>query len=77
MKVGDLCRFKDGLVGAAAVQRCSGRTFIVLEVFKLRDGSRTTSILLDGKVEAGWGGSWIEDNSEVIGGASDDVNQAP
>ena len=66
MKPGDLRRFKDGLSGSATVEQCSGLVFMVLKVDRYSDGARSADILLEGKVDPGWGGNWIEDNSEVI-----------
>ena len=66
MKPGELRRFKDGLGGSAIVEQCSGLVFMVLKVDRYSDGARSADILLEGKVDPGWGGNWIEDNSEVI-----------
>ena len=66
MRPGDLCRFKDGLSGSTVVERCAGLTFMVLDVFTYSDGGRSINILIDGLTDPGWGGKWIEDNSEVL-----------
>lgn len=66
MKPGDLRRFKDGLSGSAEVEHYSGLVFIVLKVDRYSDGGRSADILLEGKIDPGWGGTWIEDNSEVV-----------
>jgi hypothetical protein len=39
---------------------------MVLDVFTYSDGGRSINILIDGQVDPGWGGKWIEDNSEVL-----------
>jgi len=63
MKVGDLRRFKDDLRSAAAVSRCSGRPFMLLEV---RSPSEWVSFLIDGRVESGWGYTFVAESSTPL-----------
>ena len=65
MKSGDLRKFKEGLTGSALTQRVIGRPFMVLEVGETLTTSMV-SFLIDGRIERGWGGDWVESNSEVI-----------
>jgi len=65
MKPGDLRRFSDKLVGSAQVNDAAGRLFIVLEVGETPKTSMV-SFLIDGRIERGWGGDWVESNSEVV-----------
>ena len=65
MQPGDLRRFKDGLLGSARTQSVAGRPFMVLEAATTWTTSRV-SFLIDGRIERGWSGDWVESNSEVI-----------
>ena len=65
MKVGDLRRFKEGLTGSARCQQLRGHTFVVLET-ATSETARWVTFLIDGRIEGGWGGDWVESNSEVI-----------
>lgn len=66
MKQGELRRFKDVLCGSDLVEQCSGLFFMVLKVDRYSDGGLWADILLEGKIDPGWGGNWIEENSEVL-----------
>jgi len=63
MKSGELRRFKDGLKSAADVARCSGRPFMLLEV---RSHAEWVSFLIDGRVESGWGYTFVADSSTPL-----------
>ena len=65
MKPGDLRRFKEGMTGSARCQQLRGQTFMVLET-STTEWTRWASFLIDGRIERGWGGDWVESNSEVI-----------
>ena len=67
MKPGDLRQFKDGLLGSAhtLMRSVAGRPFMVLEVGETLTTSMV-SFLIDGRIERGWGGDWVESNSEVV-----------
>ena len=67
MKPGDLRQFKDGLTGSARTQSVAGRPFMVLEAATTwNPPALRVSFLIDGRIERGWGGDWVEQNSEVI-----------
>ena len=73
MKPGDLRQFKDGLTGSARTQSVAGRPFMVLETATVAAAATTwnppalrVSFLIDGRIERGWGGDWVESNSEVV-----------
>lgn len=67
MKRGDLCKFKD------ALDELDGRSFMVLEVraAKLVEprGDLRVDFLIDGRIETGWGYSWLQKHSEVLNAA--------
>lgn len=68
MKVGELRRFKDDLQSAARTRRrgaarCSGRPFMLLEVV---GDAEWVSFLIDGRVEPGWGYTFVADNSTPL-----------
>ena len=63
MKSGELRRFKDDLQSAAAVSRCSGRPFMLLEV---RAPAEWVSFLIDGRVESGWAYTFVEQSSAPL-----------
>ena len=65
MKPGDLRRFSDKLVGSPSVGDVAGRPLMVLEVGETPKTSMV-SFLIDGRIERGWGGDWVESNSEVV-----------
>lgn len=65
MKVGDLRRFKEGMTGSARCQQLRGHPFMVLETWTSETAS-WVSFLVDGRIESGWGGDWVESNSETI-----------
>ena len=65
MKPGDLRRFSDKLVGSPYDGVDAGRPFMVLEVGETPKTSMV-SFLIDGRIERGWGGDWVESNSEVV-----------
>ena len=64
MKPGDLRRFKDGK------DELDGRSFMVLEVraAKLVEprGDLRVDFLIDGRIETGWGYSWLQKHSEAL-----------
>ncbi len=67
MKPGDLRQFKDGLTGSARTQS----VFMVLETATVAAAATTwttnrVSFLIDGRIERGWSGDWVESNSEVL-----------
>ena len=71
MQPGDLRRFKDGLLGSARTQSVAGRPFMVLETATVAAAATTwttnrVSFLIDGRIERGWGGDWVESNSEDL-----------
>ena len=67
MKPGELRRFKDGK------DELDGRSFMVLEVraAKLVEprGDLRVDFLIDGRIETGWGYSWLQKHSEVLNAA--------
>jgi len=63
MKSGELRRFKDDMWSSAAVSRCSGRPFMLLEV---RSPVEWVSFLIDGRVESGWGYTFVEQSSTSL-----------
>ena len=65
MKPGDLRRFKDKLTGSPRTHALLGRPFMVLEAGGT-ETSHWVSFLVDGRIERGWGGDWVIENSEVI-----------
>lgn len=60
MKPGDLRRFNDDLEASI-----TGRLFMVL-TYSATDLSSWVSFLVDGRIERGWTGDWVIDNSEVV-----------
>ena len=65
MKPGDLRRFKDFRNGSARSLQLVGRPFMVLEAGGT-ETSHWVSFLVDGRIERGWGGDWVKQNSEAI-----------
>ena len=65
MKPGDLRKFKDRLFSSPRAEQVAGRPFMVLEAATTETTS-WVSFLIDGRIERGWGGDWVEVNSEVI-----------
>jgi hypothetical protein len=65
MKPGDLRRFKEGLDGSARCQQLRGHPFMVLET-ATTETAHWVTFLVDGRIERGWGGDWVESNSETI-----------
>ena len=65
MKPGDLRQFKDELRTSAHASKVAGRPFMVLEAATTETAS-WVSFLVDGRIESGWGGDWVESNSEII-----------
>lgn len=63
MKVGDLRQFKEDLKSAAIVARCSGRPFMLLEVL---GAPEWVSFLIDGRVESGWGYTFVAESSTPL-----------
>jgi hypothetical protein len=68
VKPGELRRFKDGLRGAFA-ERVSGQPFVVINVHPhlhphVLDAA--TDFLVGGRIETGWGLTWVMNNSEVL-----------
>ena len=68
MKPGDLRRFKDDVGDAygSPMTRITGRLLMVQEVFQSSGSSPTVTILIDGRLEAGWGYQWVKDNTEAL-----------
>ena len=60
MNPGDLRRFNDDLDGSIA-----DRLFMVL-TYDATDLPSLVSFLVDGRIERGWTGAWVIDNSEVL-----------
>ena len=65
MKPGDLRQFKDELRTSAHASKVAGRPFMVLEA-ATTETACWVNFLIDGRIERGWGGDWVEQNSEVI-----------
>ena len=68
MKKGELRRFSDELITETHGKRVQDRTFMILDVYPLkdRDGELVVNFLIDGRVEQGWGIDWVARNSEVL-----------
>lgn len=67
MQPGDLRKFKEGLTGSARTQSVAGRPFMILEAATTwNPPALRVSFLIDGRIERGWGGDWVEQNSGVI-----------
>lgn len=72
MNPGDLRRFNDD-VGARHepgvrhdfAELYAGRPFMVL-TYRATDLSSWVSFLIDGRIERGWTGDWVIDNSEAL-----------
>jgi len=63
MKPGELRRFKDDLKSASPFLRCSGRPFVLLDV---KSPSEWVSFLIDGRVERGWGYTFVAESSAPL-----------
>ena len=68
MRPGDLRRFGDELITETHGKRVQGRTFMVLDIYPLRDrdGELVVSFLIDGRLEERWGIDWVARNSEAL-----------